>query len=123
MLKKPLKSYCDKSLVIEWISIRVYYSYEVIIMSEVANKNKKIQINVNRELAGQAEEIMKEIGLNPTVVINALYKEIVATKKIPLSFSLTSKQIDDFEIRQLAKKRPIHKVKTKKELEEFFDED
>lgn len=61
---------------------------KVIIMDSVKSKNKKIQVNVNRKLAAKAENIMDEIGLNPTVVINALYKEIVATGKIPLSFSL-----------------------------------
>lgn len=64
---------------------------KVIIMDSVKSKNKKIQVNVNRKLAAKAENIMDEIGLNPTVVINALYKEIVATGKIPLSFSLRQK--------------------------------
>lgn len=92
-------------------------------MDSAMSKSKKVQVNVNRTLASEAEDIMNEVGLNPTVVINALYKEIVATKKIPLSFSLTKEQIDDLELRQLAKTRPSHKVKTKSELKEFFDED
>lgn len=32
-------------------------------------------------------------------------------------------QIDDLEMRRLAKTRPIHEVKTKKDLEDFFNED
>ena len=94
---------------------------KVIIMDSVKSKNKKIQVNVNRKLAAKAENIMDEIGLNPTVVINALYKEIVATGKIPLSFSL--RQRAELELRDAVKDIPVHRVKSKKDLEEFFDDE
>lgn len=92
-------------------------------MDNVKSKNKKIQVNVDRHTASEAEDIMNEMGLNPTVVINALYKEIVATKKIPLSFELTREQIDDLRLKEVASTRPSHVVRTKKDLEEFFNED
>lgn len=88
-----------------------------------ATKNKKIQVNVDRDTAKQAEDIMNEIGVTPTVVINSLYKQIVATGKIPLSFSLTSRQKADFDLEMASKKVPVHKM-TKKDIEDFFkDED
>ncbi|MDB6234634.1 type II toxin-antitoxin system RelB/DinJ family antitoxin [Lactobacillus amylovorus] len=48
--------------------------------------NKRVQANVNKKVASQAELVMDELGLNPTVVINALYKKIAATGEIPFSF-------------------------------------
>ncbi len=52
-----------------------------------------------------------------------MYKQIVATGKIPLSFSLTSRQRAELELREVSKKVPVQEVKTKEELEEFFNED
>ena len=91
--------------------------HEVIIMSS------KVQVNIDTELKQSAENIIKELGLTPTAVINGMYKQIVATGKIPLSFSLTSRQRAELELREVSKKVPVQEVKTKEELEEFFNED
>lgn len=92
-------------------------------MNTVSRKNKRVQVNVDRSLANEAEDVMDELGLNPTVVINALYKEIVATGRIPLSFSLTPEQRTALQIRQLSKNKPEQNIKDAKALEEFFDAD
>lgn len=91
--------------------------HEVIIMSS------KVQVNIDPELKQSAENIIKELGLTPTAVINGMYKQIVATGKIPLSFSLTSRQRAELELREVSKKVPVQEVKTKEELEEFFNKD
>lgn len=93
------------------------YNHGVIIMSS------KVQVNIDPELKQSAENIIKEIGLTPTAVINGMYKQIVATGKIPLSFSLTSRQRAELELREVSKKIPVREIKTKEELEEFFNED
>ena len=87
-------------------------------------KNKKLQVNINRDLAGEAEDVIEELGLTPTVVINALYREIVATGRIPLNLTLTPEQQNELRIRQLSKNKPEKEIKTNKDFEEFFgDED
>lgn len=92
--------------------------------STTTKNNKKLQVNINRELAGEAEDVIEELGLTPTVVINALYREIVATGKIPLNLTLTPEQRTELHIRQLSKNKPEKEIKTEKDLEEFFkDED
>ena len=93
------------------------FNHGVIIMSS------KVQVNIDPELKQSAENIIKEIGLTPTAVINGMYKQIVATGKIPLSFSLTSRQRAELELREVSKKIPVREVKTKEEFEEFFNED
>jgi DNA-damage-inducible protein J len=86
-------------------------------------KVKKVQVNVDRTTADNAEEIMKEIGVTPSVVVNTLYKEIEATGKIPLSFSLTPRQRAEMELDRATKGLPVKHLRTQKELEDFFDED
>lgn len=83
----------------------------------------KVQANVNSQLKTNAEEIIKEVGLTPTAVINSLYSEIVATGKIPLSFSLTPQQKADLKLRQASELVPVKELKTKNDFEEFFNED
>lgn len=96
--------------------------HEVIIMSSKV-MSSKVQVNIDPELKQSAENIIKELGLTPTAVINGMYKQIVATGKIPLSFSLTPRQRAELELREVSKKVPVQEVKTKEELEEFFNKD
>lgn len=92
-------------------------------MNGIASKNKRVQVNVERNLANEAEDVMNEIGLNPTVVINALYKEIVATGRVPLSFSLTPEQKTALKIRQLSNNKPEKEITSEEDMRKFFDED
>ena len=85
--------------------------------------SSKVQVNIDPELKQSAENIIKELGLTPTAVINGMYKQIVSTGKIPLSFSLTPRQRAELELREVSKKVPVQEVKTKEELEEFFNKD
>ncbi len=92
-------------------------------MDSLKTKNKKLQVNIDRDLAEDAEEVINELGLTPTTVINALYHEIAATGRIPLSFTLTPEQRTELHIRQLSAHKPVKKISNQKELKEFFDED
>lgn len=89
----------------------------------VSIKNKRVQANLDPDLKTEAEAIIKEVGLTPTAVINGLYKEIVATGKIPLSFSLTPSQRADMAVREASKKVPVRKLKTRQEIEDFFNDE
>ena len=85
--------------------------------------SSKVQVNIDSELKQSAEDIIKEIGLTPTAVITSMYKQIVATGKIPLDFSLTSEQMADFQLQNAVKKLPVKKLRTKKEIEDFFNDE
>ena len=85
--------------------------------------SSKVQVNIDSELKHSAEDIIKEVGLTPTAVINSMYKQIVATGEIPLSFSLTPRQKDEMEIRRLSANKPKVMIDTKEDLERFYDED
>ena len=85
--------------------------------------NKRVQANVNKKVASQAELVMDELGLNPTVVINALYKKIAATGEIPFSFKLTPEQMDDIKLHQALESIPTKTITSKSDLKDFFDEE
>ncbi|QDR73724.1 damage-inducible protein (plasmid) [Limosilactobacillus reuteri] len=83
--------------------------------------SKRVQANVNVDVAKDAEEVMDELGINPTTVINALYKKIAATGEIPFSFSLTADQKADLAVKRASRKVPVVKLRTKQEIEDFFE--
>ena len=89
----------------------------------MTQSNKRVQANVNKKVASQAELVMDELGLNPTVVINALYKKIAATGEIPFSFKLTPEQMDDIKLHEALESIPTKKIRSKSDLKDFFDEE
>ena len=54
----------------------------------IATKSANVLARVEPEIKEQAESIMSKLGLPASVVINALYKQIIMTKSIPFSLSL-----------------------------------
>lgn len=54
----------------------------------MATKSANILARVEPEVKEQAESIMSKLGLPASVVINALYKQIIITKSIPFPLSL-----------------------------------
>lgn len=54
----------------------------------MAIKSANVLARVEPEIKEKAESIMSQLGLPASVVINALYKQIIMTKSIPFSLSL-----------------------------------
>ena len=52
-------------------------------------KDTSISIRMDSELKEHAEDIIEQFGLNMTVVVNMLFRQIVREHAIPLSMSLT----------------------------------
>lgn len=59
----------------------------------MATKSANVLARVEPEIKEQAESIMSQLGLPASVVINALYKQIIITKSIPFSLSLPKEPI------------------------------
>lgn len=83
----------------------------------------RVQANVDADVKDMAESVIKAVGLTPTVIINGLYRKIATTGKIPLDFSLTSEQMADLQLQNTVKKLPVKKLRTKKEIEDFFNDE
>ncbi|MDD4615461.1 MAG: type II toxin-antitoxin system RelB/DinJ family antitoxin [Caldisericia bacterium] len=59
----------------------------------MASKTANILARVEPGTKEQAEEIMMELGIPASVVINMLYKQIIMTKSIPFPISIPSRLI------------------------------
>jgi antitoxin component of RelBE/YafQ-DinJ toxin-antitoxin module len=56
-----------------------------------STKDKQLSnlvVSLDSELKSEVKSILEELGLNQSMVVAALYKEISRTKKVPLSFDL-----------------------------------
>ena len=51
-------------------------------------KDTSISIRIDSELKRRAEYVIEQFGLNMTVVVNMLFRQIVRDRMIPLSTSL-----------------------------------
>ena len=60
-------------------------------------KTSNITARVEPDVKEKAEEIMAELGIPVSVVINMLYKQIILTKSIPFSISIPTpiKSLDE----------------------------
>lgn len=56
----------------------------------MAAKTANVLARVEPEVKEQAEEIMSQLGIPVSVVINMLYKQIIMKKAIPFSLSVSS---------------------------------
>ena len=52
---------------------------------------KTLVIPIDAEIKEQVKYILTELGLNQSQVVNALFREIARTKRVPLSFDLNQK--------------------------------
>ena len=48
-----------------------------------------INIKIDKELKEQAVKVLEDLGLNQSVIINMLYKQLVLKKELPFEVSLT----------------------------------
>lgn len=55
----------------------------------MATKTANVLARVEPDVKQQAEEIMQELGIPVSVVINMLYKQIIIKRGIPFSLSLS----------------------------------
>lgn len=54
----------------------------------MATKTANVMARVAPDVKSQAESILDQLGIPTSVVINALYKQIIITKGIPFSLSI-----------------------------------
>ena len=57
------------------------------------NIQSRVQTNIDSKIKERAENVIKEVGLTPTAVINELQEAI---KDVPVKKLRTKKEIEDF---------------------------
>ena len=59
----------------------------------MATKTANVMARVAPDVKAQAESVMEQLGIPASVVINALYKQIIMTRSIPFSLSIPSEPV------------------------------
>ena len=55
-------------------------------------EKKRVQVQIDKELADNTEAVLSQLGLNPTTAINMFYKRIVANGALPFNVSLSEEE-------------------------------
>ena len=89
-------------------------------------KSANVIARVNPDIKKQAETIIRNLGLNTSTVINALYRQIILCKGIPFEISEEPICVDDMsedELGKLLEERIAnHNPEDDISFEEAFDE-
>ena len=56
--------------------------------TNMSNKSSSVIVRIEPDVKAKAEAIMSSLGLPVSVVINALYRQIIYTNSIPFSISI-----------------------------------
>lgn len=84
---------------------------------------KRIQVQVNKDLANQGDAVLSKLGLSPTTAITMFYKRLVAEGGLPFSTQLTQREKDELEIQQLAKDIPVEYLDTPEKIQKWIEKD
>lgn len=57
----------------------------------MATKTANVLVRIEPDVKTQAEDILNELGVPASVVINMLYKQIIITRSIPFAISLATR--------------------------------
>lgn len=64
----------------------------------MASKTANVLARVEPEVKSEAEEIMNQLGVPASVVINMLYKQIIIQRRIPFDISLPAQPLSRTEM-------------------------
>ncbi|WP_429971603.1 type II toxin-antitoxin system RelB/DinJ family antitoxin [Fructilactobacillus sp. Tb1] len=87
------------------------------------SEKKRIQVQIDQELANKTEEVLEELGLTTTTAINMFLKRVVATGSIPFSVNLTEREKNLIGILDKSRQLPVITLSSKKEVEDWFNDE
>ena len=91
-------------------------------MATKDDSKKKVQINVDRELANQAQMVFDQIGLSQTSALTAFYKRVVAEGGMPFELKMTPRQRQNLALDEVLSDLPVADLTTKPALEDWLND-
>jgi len=89
----------------------------------MAGKDKKrIQVQVDKDLVDDTDQVLNELGLTPTAAITMFYKRIVANGGLPFKPTLTDAEKATLDFLKQTKDTPVHVFKNAKEVQDWLDD-
>lgn len=87
-------------------------------------KKERIQVAVESELKTEAEDILQDLGMNPTTAITVFYKQVIEEGGLPFEVKLSERTKQARRIARLAKKSPnITRIEDNETLEAWLNDD
>ena len=84
-----------RSISISKIFMRDVYTNSRKMVHTMATKTANVTARVSPEIKQQAEEVLEQLGIPVSVLIDSLYRQIIMTNSIPYSFSVPALQTRD----------------------------
>lgn len=87
-------------------------------------EKERIQIAVEKDLKMEAEDILHDLGMNPTTAITIFYKQVIEKGGLPFEVKLSEQTKQARRIAKLAKKSAnVTRIDDNKAFEAWLDED
>lgn len=86
------------------------------------NEKKRVQVQIDRQLADQVELILDAIGLTPTTALTVFYKQIVNHGGIPFALEASEREKATAKLLAASRKQPAARM-NKEQFEAWLEED
>ena len=85
-------------------------------------EKKRVQVQIDKELADNTEAVLSQLGLNPTTAINMFYKRIVADAALPFKPALSEAERANLRFLKATKETPVTEFKGAKEVADWLND-
>lgn len=92
-------------------------------MTIKAKEKKRIQVQLDKNVAEKAESIIEQLGMTPTTAINIFYKRVIANDGIPFDVHLTERERAIKDIQKYSKLMPIDVLDTPEKVSDWLNDD
>jgi addiction module RelB/DinJ family antitoxin len=87
-------------------------------------KKERIQVALEKDLKTEAEDILQNLGMNPTTAITVFYKQVVEEGGLPFEVKLSERTKQARRIAKLAKNSPnVTRIDDNATFESWLNED
>ncbi|KRM89002.1 addiction module antitoxin, RelB DinJ family [Liquorilactobacillus vini DSM 20605] len=84
-------------------------------------EKKRVQVQIDKDLANDTKAVLSELGLNPTTAINMFYKRIVADGALPFKPALSEAEKANLHLLEATQNLPVTKFKDAKEVADWLN--
>ena len=85
-------------------------------------EKKRVQVQIDKDLADNTEAVLSELGLNQTTAINMFYKRIVADGALPFTPALSEAEKANLGFLKATKDTPVIEFKDAKEVADWLND-
>ncbi|KRL05230.1 MULTISPECIES: type II toxin-antitoxin system RelB/DinJ family antitoxin [Liquorilactobacillus] len=85
-------------------------------------EKKRVQVQIDKDLANKTEAVLSELGLNQTTAINMFYKRIVADGALPFKLALSEVEKANLGFLKATKDIPVTEFKDTKEIADWLND-